>query len=234
MALRQREVIGTIVDGDGNPVTGAEVKFQPTEKLAYTSTHVIVDAPFVVTTDGSGNFSITLWCDEDSLVAVNYNVYFPPADGGLSDVQHVASFSLEYGDASPINIAELISGSIPAPSPSDLLYTFIEQTVNDSNRIVSRIDSTTTPALVATDLGKEIRTTNNSAVTMSVPSTSDLGTDFICAVCQLGNGQITFDPVFGVMIQNLNGHSKTAGQYSTVSLRAIGTDEYILMGETAA
>lgn len=132
MALRQRNVVGTIVNGDGIPVQNATIQFKLTNPLAYTISHVIVDTEFTVITDGLGGFNISLWCDEDSLVAVNYNVQFPKETGGLPDQNHSASFSLEYGAGTDINISELITASIPAPSPEDLLYTYIDTVVAEA------------------------------------------------------------------------------------------------------
>ncbi len=132
MAFTQRTITGTITDGDGSPIVNGEVKFKPTIPLAYTTTHIVVDAAFTEQTDEDGAFEIDIWCDEESLVAVNYNVYFPVADGGQANDEHRASFSLEYGDGSPINLAVLINASVPAPSPEELLYTLIETLIAES------------------------------------------------------------------------------------------------------
>jgi hypothetical protein len=129
MALRQRNVVGFVVNGDGVPVQNATVQFKLTNPLAYTYTHVVVDTEFTAQTAGAGDFSISLWCDEDSLVAVNYNVQFPKETGGLPDPGHSASFSLEYGAGDDVNISELINASIPAPTPESLLYTYIDTVV---------------------------------------------------------------------------------------------------------
>lgn len=125
MAFRQRNIIGTITDGDGVPIVNGQVKFKPTKPLAYTTTHIVVDAAFTVQTDEDGYFEIDIWCDEDSLVQVDYNVYFPTANGGQANDDHGASFSLQYGDGSDINLAVLINASVPAPTPEELLYTLI-------------------------------------------------------------------------------------------------------------
>lgn len=132
MALREREVTGYLVDGDGSPIELAFIKFKPTSPMGYTSSHIIVDREFTAQTDDNGHFSSTLWCDEDSLVAINYNVTFPVVNNGQPDAQHIASFSLEYGDGTPINLATVINASVPAPTPEELLYTLIEQMIAES------------------------------------------------------------------------------------------------------
>lgn len=132
MALRERNVIGTVVDANGTPVSNATIKFKLTTPFAYTITHIVVDREFSVVTDEFGAFGLSLWCDEDSLVAVNYAVYFPIVSGGLPSDVHIGTFSLAYGDGSPTNLPELIFGGNPAPSEEDLLYTFIETAVNEA------------------------------------------------------------------------------------------------------
>lgn len=139
MAFRQRQINGTVVDGDGSPVANAEVKFKPTKPLAYTPTHIVVDTSFSVQTDVDGNFTIDIWCDEDSLVAVDYNVYFPVVDGGEARDDHSASFSLQYGDASPINLAVLINASLPAPTEEEQLYTTIQEIVSEANDVTATL-----------------------------------------------------------------------------------------------
>lgn len=129
MALRQREVTGIVVDGDGLPIENGTINFKPTSPLGYTTTHIVVDREFQAQTDETGAFSTTLWCDEDSLVTINYNVTFPIINNGPPDSQHIASFSLQYGDGTPVNLATVINASIPAPTPEDLLYTLIEQLI---------------------------------------------------------------------------------------------------------
>ncbi len=131
MALRLREVIGYAVNAAGDPISNGEIKFKLTSKIGFTSTHVIPDEEVTALTDNNGLFSKELWCDEDGLQSINYNAYFPKEDDGLAQDDYLASFSLAYGDGSPINLATAINASLPAPTESDLLYTFIEQSVAD-------------------------------------------------------------------------------------------------------
>jgi hypothetical protein len=132
MALRERNVIGTVVDGKGAAVANATIKFKLTTPFAYTITHIVVDREFTVVTDDSGAFAVSLWCDEDSLVAVNYAVYFPIVAGGLPSDVHIGTFSLAYGDGTTANLPELIFGGNTAPTPEELLYTFIETKVDEA------------------------------------------------------------------------------------------------------
>jgi hypothetical protein len=116
MAFRERTITGTVVDGDGTPVQSGTVSFKPTKTVGYTATHVVIDRIFTATTDSTGLFTITVWCDEDSLVAIDYIVMFPIANNGLADPLHMATISLSYQDGSPKDIGTLIAESLPPPS----------------------------------------------------------------------------------------------------------------------
>src|SRR5688500_3931952 len=116
MALRERNVIGTVVDANGVPVANATIKFKLTTPFAYTVTHIVVDREFSVVTDEFGAFALSLWCDEDSLVPVNYAVFFPIVSGGLPSDVHIGTFSLDYGDGSSVNLPEVLIGDVPAPT----------------------------------------------------------------------------------------------------------------------
>lgn len=165
MALREREVRGYVVDGDGLPLVNAKVSFKPTLPLGFTATHVIVDRTFEAMTDDDGYFSITLWCDEDSLVAINYNVKFPIVNGGLADDGHIANFSLAYGQGDPIDIGVLINAGIPSPTPQDLLYLLIEDLI--SEHLNNDIASETNPGHVKID-GITITADENGVISANI------------------------------------------------------------------
>lgn len=77
--------------------------------------------------------------------------------------------------------------------------------------------------LVPSDAGKDIRF-RDDAVEIVVPSTETLGEDFICALTALTD-PVTITPDSGVTIR---GNGGTIAQYQTVTIRAIGEDEYLL------
>lgn len=74
----------------------------------------------------------------------------------------------------------------------------------------------TTYTLVAGDLGKRKRTTNGSAVTVTLPNSFEQG--FSVIFCQAGAGQVAFSVASGATLHNRLSLSKTAGQWSEVSL----------------
>jgi hypothetical protein len=77
----------------------------------------------------------------------------------------------------------------------------------------------------ATDNGKVIQTTGATAVTITIPT--GLPTGFNCTVVQMGSGQITFSGTF----LNRTGFTKTASQYSIVSILNLGSNNYLVTGE---
>jgi hypothetical protein len=77
----------------------------------------------------------------------------------------------------------------------------------------------------ASDNGKVIQTTGASAITISIPA--GLPTGFNCSVVQMGAGQITFSGTYF----NRTGFTKSASQYSVMSILNLGTNNYIVTGE---
>jgi hypothetical protein len=69
---------------------------------------------------------------------------------------------------------------------------------------------------VAADLGKRKRATNASAVTVTLPNDREQGFSFL--LCQAGGGQVTFAAASGATLHSRMGYTKTAGQWSEVSL----------------
>jgi hypothetical protein len=74
----------------------------------------------------------------------------------------------------------------------------------------------TSYTVVAADLGKRKRTTNAGAVAITLPNDREQGFSFL--LCQAGAGQVTFSAASGAALHSRAGYSKTAGQWSEVSL----------------
>lgn len=89
----------------------------------------------------------------------------------------------------------------------------------------------TTYTLQASDNGKVITISNSGAITVTVPT--GLGAGFNCLIVQLGTGQITIS-ASSTTIYNRQSHTKTAGQYATVSLVSHTANTFILGGDTAS
>lgn len=93
---------------------------------------------------------------------------------------------------------------------------------------VARTFTGTTETIVATDLNKELRASNASAKTVTIPATATLGINFVCAIYNYGAGALSFSPASGVTLRPSSG---TLAQYKTVTIRAVGADEYQITGE---
>ena len=85
--------------------------------------------------------------------------------------------------------------------------------------------SGTTYTIDATDNGKVIQTTGASAITITIPT--GLPTGFNCTIVQMGAGQITFSGTY----LNRTGFTKTASQYSVVSILHLGSNNILVTGE---
>jgi hypothetical protein len=80
-------------------------------------------------------------------------------------------------------------------------------------------------SITAADNGKVIQSTGASAITISIPT--GLPTGFNCTVVQMGAGQVTFSGT----ILNRTGFTKTASQYSVVSILHLGSNNILVTGE---
>lgn len=97
-------------------------------------------------------------------------------------------------------------------------------------------ESGTSKTLALTDIGGYIRTTNGSAVTITVPPNSSVafptGTEAV--VFQAGAGQVTFAAGSGVTINSKDSNLNLTGQYSSGTLKKVATDEWDLIGDLSA
>jgi hypothetical protein len=87
--------------------------------------------------------------------------------------------------------------------------------------------SGTTYTLTATDNGKIISCTSNSAVTITVPA---LTSGFNCLIVQRGTGQITLSAT-GSTINNRYNFNKTAGQHAIMSLVSVAAGVFVSSGD---
>ena len=85
----------------------------------------------------------------------------------------------------------------------------------------------TTYTLTAADNGKIITFNNASAITVTAPA---LSVGFNCMILQKGSGQVTLS-ASAVTISNRYGYTKTAGQYSMLTLVCIATNVYVSSGD---
>lgn len=84
---------------------------------------------------------------------------------------------------------------------------------------------TTAHNISASDNGKILQSTSATAITITIPT--GLPTGFNCTVVQMGTGQLTFSGTYF----NRGSFTKTASQYSIVSIIHLGSDKIIVSGE---
>jgi hypothetical protein len=93
----------------------------------------------------------------------------------------------------------------------------------------------TTYTLVLTDSAKFVTLTNAAAIALSIPTNASvafpIGTQV--NIVQLGAGQVTVGGA-SVTIRSQGTKLKLNGQYSAATCIKIGTDEWVLVGNTAA
>jgi hypothetical protein len=93
----------------------------------------------------------------------------------------------------------------------------------------------TTYTLVLTDSAKVVTLSNASAITLTVPTNASVAFAIGAQVnlVQLGAGQVTVSGA-GVTLRSQGSKLKLNGQYSAATLLKIATDEWVLVGNTAA
>lgn len=80
-------------------------------------------------------------------------------------------------------------------------------------------------SITSADNGKIVQSTSASAISIAIPT--GLPTGFNCTVVQMGAGQITFSGTY----LNRGGFTKSASQYSVVSILHLGSNSIIVTGE---
>ena len=111
----------------------------------------------------------------------------------------------------------------------------ITEGVNDIAFGVFNAQTGTTYTLALTDVAKVVSLTNASAITLTIPTNATVafptGTQIL--LYQGGAGQVTVGGA-GVTIRSQGTKLKLFGQYAVAGLLKVGTDEWVLFGNTAA
>jgi hypothetical protein len=90
------------------------------------------------------------------------------------------------------------------------------------------ITSGTSYTLLAADNGKIVNINVSSAFALTIPTGLPVG--FNCTVVQYGTGQISLN-ASGTTLKNRNTFTKSAGQYSIITIINMGLETYISSGE---
>ena len=91
-------------------------------------------------------------------------------------------------------------------------------------------ESGTSKTLAASDNGTIIVCSSNSSITITVPASLPAG--FNCMIIQNGSGQVSLS-ASSTTLNNRNG-SKTAGQYAILTLVHLGSDVFVVSGDTTS
>ena len=111
----------------------------------------------------------------------------------------------------------------------------ITEGVNDIAFGVFNAQTGTTYTLVLTDVAKVVSLTNAASITLTIPTNASVafptGTQIL--LYQGGAGQVTVGGA-GVTIRSQGSKLKITGQYGVAGLLKVGTDEWVLFGNTAS
>lgn len=107
--------------------------------------------------------------------------------------------------------------------------------INDLVATQFNAQTGTTYTLVIGDAGKTVSLTNAAAITLTVPPASSVnfstGTQIL--LYQGGAGQVTVSAGVGVTLRAQGSKVKIYGQYGIAGLLKVGSDEWVLFGNTA-
>ena len=94
----------------------------------------------------------------------------------------------------------------------------------------------TSYTLVLTDAHKLVTLNNSSSITLTIPAEASVNFDIGDQVnlMQLGSGQVTVSGGVSVTIRSQGSKLKLNGQYATAVIIKIASDEWVLVGNTAA
>lgn len=111
----------------------------------------------------------------------------------------------------------------------------ITEGVNDIAFGVFNAQTGTSYTLALTDVAKVVSLTNAASITLTVPTNATVafptGTQIL--LYQGGAGQVTVGGA-GVTIRSQGSKLKLFGQYAVAGLLKVGTDEWVLFGNTGA
>ena len=135
-------------------------------------------------------------------------------------------------------VATQVNGNFTAVKT---LLDTVETTANSAStdkvdkNLTLNAQTGTTYTLVLTDSAKVVTLNNASAIALTVPTNASVAFAIGAQVnlVQLGAGQVTVGGA-SVTLRSQGSKLKLNGQYSAATLLKINTDEWVLVGNTAA
>ncbi len=125
----------------------------------------------------------------------------------------------------PIGNTTPNSGAFTSLSATGNLTGGNSSTSNISGFAANITSTSANYSITSADNGKVIQSTSASAITITIPT--GLPTGFNCTVVQMGAGQVSFSGTY----LNRTGFTKTASQYSVVSILHLGSNSILVTGE---
>lgn len=184
-----------------------------------------------LTTTSFGRSLLTQSDAAATISTLGLSSLYQPLDSDLTSIAALTTTSFGRGllTEASASTARSTLGAQATLSTISSGVTFNDQAI--SRYSVSPVSSaSTTYTLSATDNGRTIEFTSNSAVTVTVPTGLPAG--FNCMLVQLGTGQLTLSPS-STTIRHRQSHTKTAGQFAAIGLTALSTSNtFILFGDT--
>lgn len=182
---------------------------------SLTPSNITADGSGIVVPDGSTNKTFT-WINSTASWSSSENI------------------NLAAGKVFKINNVEVLSANgLPANSVTPTMLQEGPARASFRSQILTVTDATYTLGL--SDLSKLIIMNNSSAMTVTIPSESNIAfaTGDRIDVTRYGTGSLTFNSQAGVSLRATPGLNLRA-QYSTATLTKLATNEWLIVGDLAA
>ena len=125
----------------------------------------------------------------------------------------------------PIGNSTTSSGAFTNLSASGALTGGNSSTSNISGFAANVASISANYSITSADNGKVLQSTSATAISIAIPTGLPIG--FNCTIVQMGAGQITFTGTY----LNRGGFTKSASQYSVISILHLGSNSIIVTGE---
>ena len=144
-------------------------------------------------------------------------------------IHHWGEMGIRWGTNR--SVAQIQALLYLSPNPLTNEEISIEESINGIDDNLNH-QTGTIYVLSSSDNGKVVTLNNESPIIVTIPI--GLGDGFNCQMIQKGLGQVTIQAASGVNFVNRSGKTKTAGQYATLSVINIGSEAYVLSGDTGS
>ena len=176
-----------------------------------------------------------LFVSGEVLTAANVNYYL--MDQTIMGFTSTATRDAAFGGAGEATVTE---GMYAYTADTNTLWYYTgsawESAGATTQSLTLNAQTGTTYTLALTDSGKFVTLSNASAITATIPPNSSVAFPIGTQVnlMQLGAGQVTVAAGVGVTLRSAGSLVKTSAQYAVATALKIASDEWVLLGNTAA